>query len=68
MFEKEKEINRWLHGDERREEVEEELESEDPTESGDDVGSSKDEGDEGAVVTLVERRAPAAAPVGGERG
>jgi len=48
--------------------VEEELESEDPMESGNEAGSSEDEGDEGAAVTLVERRAPAAAPVGGERG
>ena len=36
-------------------------------ESGDDVGSSEDEGDEGAAVTL-ERRMPTAVPIGGEHG
>ena len=67
-FEKEKDINRWFHGSERREEVEEELESKDPTESGDDVGSTEDVGDEGAAVTLVEQSEPMATPVGGGRG
>ena len=45
--------------------MEEELESDDPMELGEDAGSSEDEG---AAVTLVERRAPAATPVGGGRG
>ena len=44
----------------------EELESVDPTESGDDAGSSEDEGDEGAAVTLVERRTTS--PVDGGHG
>ena len=45
--------------------MEEELELEDPTESGDDVDSLEDEGDKGAAMTLVERRVPAATSVGG---
>ena len=67
-FEKEKEINHWLHGGERREEVEEELKSEDPMDSGDDAGSSEDEGDKGAAMTFMERRAPVAAPIGSRHG
>ena len=47
--------------------MEEELKSEDLTESGDDVGSLEDEGDEGATMTLVERRVPIAVSVGGGR-
>ena len=35
---------------------------------GDDVSSSEDDGDRGAGVTLVERREPAIAPVGGGHG
>lgn len=66
-FEK-KEINWWLRGGERREEGEEELESEDPTESGNDVGSSEDKGYEGAIVTLVEHHMPVVAPVDGGHG
>ena len=67
-FEKLKEINQWSRDGERREEVEEELEWDDPMESGKDVGSSKDEGDEGATTIMVERRTPVAAPVGGGNG
>ena len=48
--------------------MEAELESEEPTEMGDDVSASEDEGDKGATITLVERREPTAAPVGGGRG
>jgi len=40
------------------------IESEDPTKSGDDAGSLEDEGDEGAVVTLVERHVLVAGPIG----
>ena len=67
-FEKEKEINRRLHGGEHREEVDVERESEEPTETGDDTSSSKDEGDRGAVVTLVERCEPMATPISGGHG
>ena len=64
----EKEINRRFCGGEHREEVEEELELEDPMELGDDIGSFEDEGDKGATVTLVEHRMPTTAPIGGRRG
>ena len=35
---------------------------------GDDASASEDEGDRGAIVTLVERHEPAATLVGGGRG
>ena len=42
-----------------------ELESEEPTEMGGDVSSSEDEGDQGIVVTSVERRESTTASVSG---
>ena len=45
--------------------MEVELESEEPTEMGSDASASEDEGDRGAIVTLVEHRDPVAASVGG---
>ena len=48
--------------------MEVELESEEPTEMGDDASASEDEGDRGVAVTLVEHREPMATPVGGVRG
>ena len=48
--------------------MEAELESKEPTETGDDASSSEDEGDRGAAMTLVERCEPIATPVGGGRG
>ena len=45
-FDKEKAINRRVRGGESQSDMEEELESDDPTELGDDAGFSKDEGDE----------------------
>ena len=55
-FEKEKEINWWFCGGERQEEVEEELESDDPMELGDNTTSSEGEEDGGTAMTLVEHR------------
>ena len=48
--------------------MEAELELEEPTEMVDDASSSEDEGDRGTAVTLVERREPMAALIGGGRG
>ena len=48
--------------------MEAELNSEEPIEMGDDESSSKDKEDRGVAVTLVERRKPTAAPVGGGHG
>ena len=48
--------------------MEVDLESEEPTETGDDMSSSKDDGDRGIAMTLVERRKPTATPVGDGRG
>ena len=53
-FDKEKEINRWVHGGENRSNVEVELELKEPTKMGDDASSSEDEVDRGIDVTLVE--------------
>jgi len=55
-------------GGESRNDVEAELESEEPMEMGDDMSALEDEGDRGAIVTLVERHEPAATLVGGGRG
>ena len=48
--------------------MEAELESEEPTEMGDDASALEDEGDRGTTMTLVECREPVAAPVGGGHG
>ena len=42
-----------------------ELESEEPMEMGGDASTSKDEGDKGVVVTLVEHHEPTTTSVGG---
>ena len=47
--------------------MEAELESEEPIEMGGDASASKDEGDRGAIVTLVEHYEPIAASISGER-
>ena len=67
-FDKEKEINQRVRGGKRRSDVEAELESVEPTEMGDDVSSLEDEEDRGIVVTLVQRREPVAAHIGGGHG
>ena len=48
--------------------MEAELESKEPTETGDDASSSEDEGDRGAAMTLVEHHEPMVAPISGGRG
>ena len=67
LHQKEKEIARRVRGDENRSDVEAELESEEPTEMGGDASTSKDDGDRGVIVTLVEHRAPTAASASGGR-
>ena len=67
-FDKEKEINRQVWGGESQNDMEVELELEEPMKMGDDVSASEDEGGRGAAMTLVERCKPTATPVGGERG
>ena len=64
---KEKEITRQVRGSENRTDVEAEIESEEPTEMGGGVSSFEDEGGREVIVTLVERREPAATSVSGER-
>lgn len=61
------EINWRVHAGERWSDMEEELQLEDPPESGDDVGSLGNEGGEGAIVSLLEHHEPTATPVGGGR-
>ena len=55
-------------GGESRSDVEAELESEEPMEMGDDMSASKDEGDRGAAMTLVECGEPMATPIDGGHG
>jgi len=52
-------------GGESRNDVEAELESEEPMEMGGDVSASEDEGDMGTIVTSVEHHEPAATSIGG---
>jgi len=66
-FNKEKEINRWVQGGESQSDVEVELESEEPTEMGDDTSALEDEGVRGAVVTSVEHCEPMTTSIGGGR-
>jgi len=66
--EKEKEITLWVWVRENRSDMEVELESEEPMEMCDDVSSLEGKEDRGVAVTLVERRKPTAAPVGGGHG
>ena len=47
--------------------MEVELESEEPTEMGDDTSASEDKGVRGAVVSSLERHEPVATTVGGRR-
>ena len=61
---REMEITRWVRAGKSRSNVEVELESEDPMETGDDVISSKNKGG-WEVATSVERREPTAASTGG---
>ena len=63
----EKEINRQVRGGESRSDVDAELKSEEPTKMGDHVSAAEDEGDRGAIVTLVEHREPTAASISGRR-
>ena len=65
--EKEKEITRRVWAGENRSDVESELESEDPTEVGDDVIFSEEEESREVIVTLAERCDPTAAHAGGEQ-
>jgi len=65
--EKEKEITRRVRADENRSDIESELESEDPTEVGDDMIFSEEEESQEVVATSVEHRDPTAASAGGER-
>ena len=52
---------------ENRSDIESELESEDPTEMGDDVICSKDERGREVIATSMERHEPAATSTSGER-
>ena len=54
-----------MRAGESQSDVEAELESEDPTEMGDDVISSKEEGGWDAGVTSAARREPTATPASG---
>lgn len=64
------EISRWVCCGKRWEDVEAELESDDPTKSGDDTSSFEDKEEEDGVATATsaEHREPAAALVGGAHG
>ena len=59
------EIGRCVWAGENRSDIEVELESEDPMEMGDDVISSKDEGDREVIATLMECHKPAAMSASG---
>ena len=63
--EKEMEIAQRVRAKENRSDIESELESEDPTEMGDDMISSEDERGEEVVVTSVEHREPTATSASG---
>ena len=65
--ENEMEIARCVWARENRSDVELELESEDPTEVGDDVIFSEEEEGREVVVTSVGRRDPTTASAGGEQ-
>ena len=54
-----------MRAEENRSDVEAELESEEPTEMGDDVIFSKDEGGWEVIATLVECHKPMATSAGG---
>jgi len=58
-YEKEKEITRRMKARENRSDVESELESEDPTEVGDDMIFSKEEESQEVIATSAERHNPA---------
>ena len=60
------EIARRVRAEENRSDVESELESEDPTEVGDDMIFSEEEESREVIVTLVERCDPTATHAGGE--
>ena len=62
---KEQDITRCVRAGENRSDVEAELESEDPTEMGDDVISSEDEGGREVVATSVEHCEPVATSTSG---
>ena len=62
---KEKDITRRVWARENRSDIEAELESEDPTEMGDNMISSEEEGGWEVIVTLVEHREPAATSASG---
>ena len=62
---KEQDIARRVRARENRSNVEAKLESEDPTEMGDDVISSEDEGGWEVIVTLVEHHEPMATSTNG---
>ena len=65
--EKEMETARRVWVGENRSDVELELESEDPTEVGDDVIFSEEEDDQEVVATLAKRRDPTAVSAGSEQ-
>ena len=65
--EKEKEIIRRVQARENRSDVESELESEDPTEVGDDMIFSEEEERQEVIVTSTERCNPTVAHTGGEQ-
>ena len=65
--EKEKEITQRVRARKNRSDVESELESEDPTEVGDDMIFSEEEESREVVVTSMERCDPVAAHTGGEQ-
>ena len=65
--EKEKEIAQRVKAGENRSDVESELESEDPTEVGDDMNFSKVEESWEVIATSAEHRNPTAASAGGEQ-
>ena len=62
---KEKEIARRVRASENRSDMDADLELEEPIEMGGNTSTSKDDGDRGVIMTLVERCMPAADPIGG---
>jgi len=66
-LEKEMDITRRVQAGENRSDIESELESEDPTEVGDDVIFSEEEVDREVFATSVECRDPKAASARGEQ-
>jgi len=66
-FDKEKEITQRVRGGKSQSDMEAELESEEPTEMGDDTSASEDEEVRGTVVTSVEHHEPTTMSIGRRR-